>query len=284
MPTRTAFQGYISPAYTARLIDPNTGHPVDLTTATQLTMYLQSQATLITSQGTGTWTITDAKGGAVSYQWGKSDLTNSGLFTAFITLQIAGEPGNRAFQQDVINILAFPGVVIVAEQDVNLNQVNGNAISTTNPVPVSAADGAISALGTTSDTAYTGAGSAGLVGLFKGAYTVLSAMLAKLSILVSTAGYVAAYSGNGASTGTAEYIFKWGNGTTSVNRWILQNNSANPIQFELDSTVGAGSLVLPAGQAYTDANLPISAVHLLATVDTPVNGNAGSNIVIRGWI
>lgn len=284
MGLKTAFQGYISPKYNVTLIDPNTGGAVDLTGATNLALSLQDKATSNVYPGSGTWTITSAASGKASYQWSERDVSVTGRFLIGVTVQLPGEAGPRAFQPDEVLILAFPGVVIVATQDSNLIQINGTAISPSNPLPVSIADGALATLGTTTDAAYSGSGAGGVISLLKAAYAVLSNMLAKLSIMVSTPGYATPYASNaGATAANADYVFKWGgSGTQTVNRWLVQNNSANTIYIELDAVSSTAGIQIPAGQAYTDYNLPISALHIWTTAITPVN--AASGIVVRGWV
>jgi hypothetical protein len=65
--------------------------------------------------------------------------------------------------------------------------------------------------------------------------------------------------------------------------WMLQNNTASALQFEVDAQTSAGSPVIASGAMIT-ADVPIYiALHLLTAAAQPFNGTSGSNIVFRGW-
>jgi len=98
-------------------------------------------------------------------------------------------------------------------------------------------------------------------------------------------GYVAAWGSNAAATAaTTDYAFKWGaGGTTQVNHVMLQNNTGANIQFDIDTAANAGSPVLATGQTLF-LDVQMTALHLYTAGIQNVNGNSGSNIVVRGWL
>lgn len=128
-----------SPAYTVVLNDDN--GPITLTgcTSSSFTLTLWDIASNNVIKGAGTWSVTNATSGKASYQWTSGDLATPGTYRAYTTVKLPSESGTRAFDPDLIIINLLPnGVVqIMATQDVNLAQVNGAAISGSNPVPVS---------------------------------------------------------------------------------------------------------------------------------------------------
>lgn len=63
----------------------------------------------------------------------------------------------------------------------------------------------------------------------------------------------------------------------------IANNSSNTIVYNLNSATTAGSDALSAGQKIFFQDIAVNTVHLQATNDTPINGSAGSNIVVQGW-
>lgn len=96
---------------------------------------------------------------------------------------------------------------------------------------------------------------------------------------------VAAWGSNAnALTASTDYAFKWGgSGTTVVNHVALQNNTASDLNFAFDEAASLGTFVLKAGQLLF-MDVKTAAVHLFQAGTPNVNGNTGSNVVIRGWL
>lgn len=102
---------------------------------------------------------------------------------------------------------------------------------------------------------------------------------------VAQQGYVAAYGSNAAATtGGADYLFKWGvGGTTQVNHVMIQNNTGANVQWDLDTATSSGSPVLATGQTiFLDVQCTI--LHLLSAANQNVNGSSSSNICVKGWL
>lgn len=287
------YSGAISPAYNVVLSDDN--GPLNLTGCTPssftLTLWdINNPANVIA--GSGTWAVTDAVNGKAAYQWNSTDLTTPSVYHAFVTVKLPADPGTRAFDPDLIVISSLPiGAIHMATQDVNLLQVSGTAISSSNPVPAQivnssaiAVSGTVTAsnLGNATDASYAGAPGSivatSLVALLRGLFD-------KMSQNAPQAGYVAAYASNAANTTAAtDYSFKWGaSGTTQVNHVLLNNNTAANIQYELDTAANAGSPVLASGASIL-LDVPVTALHLYTAANQNVNGASASNIVVRAWL
>jgi hypothetical protein len=105
-------------------------------------------------------------------------------------------------------------------------------------------------------------------------------------ITVATQGYVSANPNNAAAlTSNTDYSFKWGTDTApiTVNRVMIQNNTAASLNWDLDVAATAGSPVLASGQTlFLDVQTTVW--HLLQTGTPNVNGTTSANIVIRGWL
>lgn len=67
-----------------------------------------------------------------------------------------------------------------------------------------------------------------------------------------------------------------------VAHWLIQNNTAAAVGFELDQAATAGSIQIPANGTFT-SDIPVSVIHLFTAAGQPINGAAGSNIVVKGW-
>lgn len=157
------YTGAISPPY-QRYLKDDAGNAINLTgvSPSALSIVFVNQSNPLTvKSGSGTFSIPSgtANQGLASYQYSAADLATSGNWYAFWTVQITGEPGPRAFDPDFLSIIASPtagGSPSVTIQDVNLTEVNGTAVSSSNPVPtsgpVTAVDGGIATLGNTTDT------------------------------------------------------------------------------------------------------------------------------------
>lgn len=157
------YTGSISPPY-QRYLKDDAGNAINLTgvSPSALSIVFVNQSNPLTvKSGAGTFTIPSgtATQGFVEYQYATADLASPGNWYAFWTCQLPGELSPRAFDPDFLSIIASPtagGTPSVSVQDVNLTEVNGTAVSGSNPVPtsgpVTAIDGGIVALGTTTDT------------------------------------------------------------------------------------------------------------------------------------
>lgn len=82
-----------------------------------------------------------------------------------------------------------------------------------------------------------------------------------------------------ATTASADYTFAW---SGVIRHVLLQNSTAAAINYEIDGAATPGSPVLAAGQTVF-LDVILTTLHLLATAAVNVNGNAASNIVVRGW-
>lgn len=159
------YTGHTSPPY-QRYLKDDAGNAINLTgvSPSALSIVFVNQSNpLWVKAGSGTFSIPSgtASQGLASYQYGSADLADAGNWYAFWAVQLTGEPSPRAFDPDFLSIIASPsasggGSISVTVQDVNLTEVNGTAVSSSNPVPtsgpVTAVDGGIVALGTTTDT------------------------------------------------------------------------------------------------------------------------------------
>src|SRR5579872_3501948 len=104
----------------------------------------------------------------------------------------------------------------------------------------------------------------------------------------ASTGYVSAWGSNPAAlTSNTDAAFKWGaSGTTQVNHIMVQNNSSNSIQWDLDVATNAGSPVLgnvaPGNTLFLDVQT--TAFHLQSLGTPNLNGSSSNNVVIRGWL
>lgn len=155
----------ISPPY-QRYLKDDAGNAINLAgvSPSALSIVFVNQSNPLTVKaGAGTFTIPSgtASQGLALYQYASADLATPGNWYAFWTVQLTGEPSPRAFDPDFLSIIQSPsgGIPIVTIQDVNLTEVNGTAVSSSNPVPtsgpVTAVDGAIATIGATTDASST---------------------------------------------------------------------------------------------------------------------------------
>lgn len=70
--------------------------------------------------------------------------------------------------------------------------------------------------------------------------------------------------------------------TVTCGHWMLQNNTAASLQWEIDQSTNVASPTLAAGQMLSSDVPIISGLHLLTAAAQPVN-QTGSNIVFRAW-
>jgi hypothetical protein len=151
------YTGHLTPPY-KRFLKDDAGNAIDLTGVSpdDFTLVLVNQSNPLTVKaGMGTWSVVDpATQGLCEYQYDTADLTVIGNWYLFISVQLPTEETSRAFDPDFLMIKVSPdgGTPVVTVQDINLDQVNGTAIGPSNPVPISIADGADRAQGSTSDT------------------------------------------------------------------------------------------------------------------------------------
>ena len=71
---------------------------------------------------------------------------------------------------------------------------------------------------------------------------------------------------------------------TQVHHLLIENNTTTPLNVEFDAQATAGSLLIPAGSAPIGIDVAVTVVHLYSAAASPVNGTAGSNIVLRGAV
>lgn len=157
------YSGSISPPY-QRYLKDDADNVINLTgvSPSALSIVFVNQSNPLTvKSGVGTFSIPSgtASQGLASYQYAFADLAAAGNWYAFWTVQLPGELSPRAFDPEFLSIVASPtggGSVSVTVQDVNLTEVNGTSVSSSNPVPTSgpitAVDGGIATLGTIADT------------------------------------------------------------------------------------------------------------------------------------
>lgn len=104
---------------------------------------------------------------------------------------------------------------------------------------------------------------------------------------MSTApGYIPAASDNPLSTtGSADYVFQWGEATrrVQVRHVMIQNNTNSPVSWDLDTPTSAGSPIIPSGATFF-LDCHCSALHLQTAANQAVNGSTGANVVVRGWL
>lgn len=149
------------------------------------------------------------------------------------------------------------------EQNVNINQINGTAVSASNPMPVQV--GNFPATQPVSGTVNIG-----------------NYPPVQNTNMYAAAGAVGTNQANG-STITAntafEIIFN-----QQVHHIMIENNTSAAIQFELDAVTFAGSMHLsnssPGNQIMLD--IACTNLYILSTVNTVYNGTSGVNV--RGWL
>lgn len=270
--------GYMQPPY-RRFLQDDSGSAIDLTgtlaSAFTLTMVNVSNPLLVKTGG-GTFSIVNAIDGEISYAYAIEDLADAGNWYLFLTVRLVGESSPRVFDPELLEIYVFPGGdVFVTTQDVNITEVGGAGISTSNPVPISGpvsiADGANIALGTTTDSSSAST----TIGLLKAIKAYLAgtlttttsgtiteansaAMKTDLDSLVTSTGAVsdAAYSGSGNGTEIAILKKLVAQLAATLNVSATQSGTWN-------ITNVSGTVSLPTG-ASTSAKQPA-----LGTAGTP---------------
>jgi hypothetical protein len=291
------YTGYISPPY-KRYLKDDAGNAINLTGvapgAFSITFVNQSNPLLVKTGG-GTFTIVSpATQGLVSYQYAEEDLADAGNWYAFWTVQLPGEPSPRAFDPDFLSIVAFPGgLPIVTIQQVDLEQLGGTQISSSNPVPVSgpitAADGGIVALGTTTDSSNAST----TIGLLKAIKAYLAGTLTtsgtvtetnSAAILADANSIVTATNNASTAIGTVGDA-AWsgsGNGTEIAILKKLVAELAATLNVSVVSALPAGTNVI--GHVVVDSAGSVS-VTSLPSIPTgsntigSVNLNAGTNLI-----
>lgn len=260
-----------SPRYTTsppykKILKDDSGAILDLTGCSELssftvTLVYHLDPTII-KQGIGTWAIVgDAAAGEISYQYADADLSVPGNWYLFVTVQLPNEPSPRAFDPDFLSIIQFPGgVPVVTISDINLKQVNGTTISTSNAVPVSVADGANVALGATTDTSSANTN----IGLLKAIKSYLS--------------------GSGSLTETS--------GTTADAAWSGSGNASEIALLKKIALLLIGTLTISGAVAPQVASANVSTANPLPTTSgqvgtatpygsNPATTNAGAETLFK---
>jgi len=169
------YQNFISPAYSTQFKD-DAGNTLALTgvAPSNMSFVLERLSDGMRIVGKGIWHITDATNGKASYHYHADDVAYTGAFGVFVTVLFPGDDASRAFNPDFISIFPWEGgTAVLSTQDVNLIQVNGTAISPSNPVPTSSADA-----GSVSDAAWSGSGNGTQIAILKKIEALLAATLA----------------------------------------------------------------------------------------------------------
>jgi hypothetical protein len=287
VPTEPRYQNFIAPDYESVQFLDDTGSPINLTgvdPTTGFTFVLASIAatpTIITC--TGDWAITDATNGKAKFSFGLEDLAIVALFAVYITVQLPGESTPRAFPFNMLDVQAWNGATLMTTQ-VDLTKVNGTAINTNNPVPISgpvtSIDGGIATLGLKADASYTGGGGATThTSLLRGIFD----QLAK----TATRALIAPYGSNPAQTAAsgADTQFKWGaSGTTPVLGILMYNGSGADLRYALDAASSAATFILADKQTvFIDVGAPILVLHLSTAAQQYVNHASNAGIVFQAW-
>lgn len=249
------YTGYLSPPYQKFLKDDG-GYPIDLTglstSSFTITFINQSDPTIIKA-GTGEFSIIDpASQGLMSYAYGYSDLAAAGNWYIFVTVQLPGEPTPRVFDPDTLSIQAFPGgSYIVTIQNINLTEVNGTAVSTSNPLPISIADGANSTQGTTTDSSSANT----TIGLLKAikAYLAGTLTVGVNTLPTSTTGTITSITAVTSSTALLA-----SDGTRKGGLIYNDSTSAMYVAFANTASTSAFSVKIPA---YSYLEIPPTPVY-----------------------
>lgn len=267
----------ISPPYPFQVVDED-GNIVNLTGAStsRWMLWLQdlnNPATTI--EGTGTFSLTDATNGKAQYQWSVTDLATVGIYYLSISIRLPSEAGYRQLAPQIVVIAQLPGAQFMATQDVNILQILGAPISSSNPVPTSGpitiANGSDVAEGSTSDAAYTGSGNTTVVASLKGIFAVLRQIMPVASVALDSPP-----AETNAGTNTALSL------ASTAYSLLIQNNSPNDLNVEFGGTATSGSLVIKSGTALF-WNEPITSFGILTTNATNINGSSSGNIVIKAF-
>lgn len=161
------------------------------------------------------------------------------------------------------------------------------------------------ATGTQADSAWSGSGSGGVIGVLKAIYNKVAGTLAisaaslplpsnaaketggNLATLVTnttslapTAGYAATTSPPSTTNASSDTSYTF---AAQVRHWLLQNNTSANVQFELDTTATAGSIVLAPGATWL-SDIPVTVLHLYTAAAQNINGSSAGNIVLKGWL
>jgi hypothetical protein len=179
------------------------------------------------------------------------------------------------------------------EQNVNINQINGNPVSSTNPMPVEVEN--FPSNQTVSGTVNIGnlpstQAVSGTVGIsnfpadqvVSGTVNIGNYPSVQDTNMYAAAGAIGTNQANGAtiSANTAFQITF----NQQVHHIMIENNTGAPIQFELDATTFAGSMHLsnssPGNQIMLD--IACTNLYILSTANTVYNGTNGVNV--RGWL
>lgn len=318
VPREPRYQYFLSPDYPVQFFD-DTGQPINLTgvnPATGFTFVLVSISSQpITVNGTGDWTITNAAEGMATYSFGLDDLDIVTLFAEYITVQIPGESTPRAFPFNLLSILEWDGGPIVTTQ-INITQVNGQAIGSGNPVPISgpvqvssialptnaaqennghlaAIDTSTAASKTDLDTIVTNTGRIPSSPAQEGGNlaTAASRLASILSVLQGTlvvndyaaSGKIAPLSSPAQPQHTTANQDTTYTLSSQAKHFFIQNNSGAVIYVELDATSDVGCTSIAAGGGVWRDDLPVTTFHIMSTVQTDINNTTSGAIVIRGY-
>jgi hypothetical protein len=191
-------------------------------------------------------------------------------------VKLPSEPFQREFSPVLLAILPTPeyiGGLYVQEVDINLN---GQPISTSNPVAADVTDRSARQLGHV--TVDTIPGIVGVLSLQLGGTNVSTTN--PLPTTSGQVGLIVPLSSNPTTTGAgADTQFKW-TGNATVQRVIISNETGADVRYELDSTASANSLRLKDGNVLF-IQQPCTVLHLYTV--SAQNINQAGGVMIRGY-
>jgi hypothetical protein len=181
-------------------------------------------------------------------------------------------PSSAVYVPDIGVVNARGGTVAV---DIYGNQSAPIVLEGNLTIP----DGAFTALGSVSDMAWSGSGSATVNAVLKALYALLNG-----NGIISTS----ARAGIIGPAGTQPTQTNAGSDTSwsfaqQVRHVFIQNNTPLSVQFCFDTVTNAGSPVLQPGELFS-ADITMTTIHLLTSSSQNINGTASGNIVIWGWL
>jgi hypothetical protein len=164
------------------------------------------------------------------------------------------------------------------EQNVNINQINGNPVSSTNPMPVEVEN--FPSNQTVSGT--VNIGNLPSTQAVSGTVNIGNYPSVQDTNMYAAAGAIGTNQTNGATiSANTDFQITF---NQQVHHIMIENNTGAPIQFELDATTFAGSMHLsnssPGNQIMLD--IACTNLHILSTANTVYNSTNGVNV--RGWL
>lgn len=112
-------------------------NPVSVPSGSTFQLYIYDRIKNTIRVGSGKWTVNSYSPVNATYQWDALDTASSGSFTIYARITT---PSGHISSTDEIQWNILPGLILggfMTTQDVNIIQVNGTAIGSGNPVPVS---------------------------------------------------------------------------------------------------------------------------------------------------